>query len=107
MKTMLALAALAGALCVAPASAQTSADETQIVSYADLDLHSERGRSMLDRRIRSAVQAACGTPSSVDLEGKNEARRCRAATLERIAVQRDRAVAAALQASPATLASTR
>lgn len=94
MKTMLALIALGGALCVAPAAAQNPAydDRTQVVSTADLDLRSDRGRSVLDRRIRTAVQSACGVASSVDPEGRNEVRQCRADLMGKVAVQRDQLI---------------
>lgn len=109
MKTTLALIALAGALYVAPAAAQSPTQEThtRVVSHADLDLRSERGRSALDRRIQIAVSAACGTASSADPEGKNDIRRCEAETLERVAVQRDRIIAAARDSSSTVLASKR
>ncbi|RJF92894.1 UrcA family protein [Sphingomonas cavernae] len=106
MKTMLALTALAGALYVAPATAQSPADgtNTRVVRYADLDLGTEKGRDALDRRIRVAVSAACGTASSVDPEGKREVRRCKADTLAHVAAQRDQAIAS-LQTAPTLLAS--
>lgn len=109
MKTTLALIALAGALCVAPAAAQSSShdDRTRIVDTADLDLRSDHGRAVLDRRIRAAVHAACGIPSSADALGKAKLRQCRTETMARAAVQRDRAVAAAFGPSPAILASQR
>ena len=109
MKTMLALAALAGALCVAPAAAQNPAhdDRTQIVSTAGLDLGSDRGHSMLDRRIRAAVHEVCGVASSADALGKKKVQRCRAETMALAVAQRDRAVAAALSDSPALLAAQR
>lgn len=107
MKTMLALTALAGALCVAPATAQNPSHDTQtrVVSYTDLDLRTDRGQSALDRRLRVAVTAACGSASSADPEGRREIQRCRIDTLERVAAQRDQVVAVALQSAPTALAS--
>ena len=96
MKTLmtLSLAATALALMSAPASAQSNAEGRQLViSYADLDLSSERGVRILDRRLRAAAQEACGPTSESDLEGKNDARECRLETLAYARAQRDTAIA--------------
>lgn len=107
MKTLL-LAALGGVLLAAPATAQTAAQpvRTQIVNYADLDLRSQAGQAALDRRLRAAAHAACGTASSANPKGQNEVRRCRAETLERASIQRARAVSVAVE-SNATILSSR
>lgn len=96
MKTMLALAALAGVLPLAPAIAETRT-YTAVVQHADLDLRTEQGRSVLDRRLRIAVASTCGEASSADPEGRNEVRACRTDTLRRVAGQRDQIIAAALR----------
>ncbi|WP_380875306.1 hypothetical protein ACFB49_04120 [Sphingomonas sp. DBB INV C78] len=106
MKTMLALSALAGALCVAPAHAQPlTGTGTEMVRHADLDLSNAKDRAVLDRRLRSAVETACGPMSSADPKGANTVRQCRAETLARAEAERDQLVAAAQPATPTQLAS--
>jgi hypothetical protein len=109
MKTLISLAALGVALGAAPAFAQAPTFESrpQVVRYADLDLASEAGRTALDRRIRAAIDEACGGASDADLEGSNQVRRCRTETRARVALQRDRAIASAQPASRTILASGR
>jgi UrcA family protein len=99
MNRIIMLAALAAAPCFVPAMAQ-KADldvHTEIVSYGDLDLADEGDVRTLDRRIRSAVQAVCGTASNADPAGKNDVRRCRAETAERMTAQRTLEIAQARQ----------
>src|SRR5688500_9297412 len=71
MKTLLAFAAAAVAFFATPAFAQQPSS-TVAVSYADLDLSTARGIRKLDRRIRTAVERACGPISSFDPAGKND-----------------------------------
>jgi UrcA family protein len=78
-----------------------------VVSYADLDLSTDAGVRKLDRRIRSAVEEACGPISSADPAGKNEVRECRAETLASARAQRDIVIAAANATSQVQLASQR
>ena len=107
MKTMLPFAALA-ALVVAtsPVAAEPRANSyTVAVSYADLDLNSRGGIARLDRRIRAAVETACGTTSDFDVRGKNAVQRCHAETLAAVAAQRDQAIRTAQRASQVRLAS--
>lgn len=108
MKTLIALA-LAATLSATPAAAQPAAgtDVVRAVRTADLDLAREHGRDLLDRRIRAAVNDACGQASSADPAGRRTLRACRADALARVAPQRDRALAAARQAAPTTLAAQR
>lgn len=108
MKT-LTLAALAATLFAAPALAQSpgTGSQSHVVSYADLDLSSAKGRAKLDRRIRSAVQDVCGTAYSFDVKGKNDVRRCRTELMERLSSHRDIAVASANRPAPTILASQR
>lgn len=77
---------------------------TQVVSYNDLDLTSEADVRILDRRIRSAVEAACGPTSDADPAGNNDVRRCRAETSALIEARRDVAIAAARQSVRTALA---
>jgi UrcA family protein len=71
-------ASLAATLASAPAAAQLpAAPERVVVRYADLDLSSPAGLAALNRRVLTAVQAACGTPSDSDVHGKNLIIACR------------------------------
>ena len=104
MKTILILAAAAATFTAAPALAQ-ELDAGQVrVGYADLDLSTRAGVRTLDRRIRSAVELACGPISSSDPRGKNLVIACRTETLAEARAQRDVAIAAAAAATPVRLA---
>ena len=83
LKIILASAlATAAVLKAVPAFAETNpAQNVSIVSTADLDLSSDHGRRVLDQRLVVAAREVCGTPSDVDLAGKNAARQCRANVL--------------------------
>jgi UrcA family protein len=104
MKILLPLAALAATLTAAPAFAQPPASATIVVRTADLDLHSATGRTALDRRIRAAIDIACGDASDADVHGKNAALRCRAATRAQAEAQRTQAVALARGSGSTTFA---
>jgi len=111
MKTLLTLAAAASTIAffATPGATQApiSAGGQLVVSYADLDLNSEAGARTLDRRIRTAVQQACGPVSDFDPAGKNRARDCQEQTLAAARAQRDIALAAAAAPSQVQLASQR
>lgn len=47
------------------------------VSLSDLDLTRADDRTQLDRRLKSAVEEVCGSPSSVDLVSQNNLASCR------------------------------
>ena len=98
---------LAAALCTAPVLAE-AADEANIVriNYSDLDLSSPKGVAKLDRRVRTAVQTACGAASDADLAGKNAVRQCRARSYEAASAQ-VRLAAAAGRNAPVLVASGR
>ena len=106
MKTLLILAAAASAFAAAPALAQTAGPGQLVVSYADLDLTTRSGVRVLDRRLRAAVQTACGPISSADPAGKNDVRECRAETLAAARAQRDMAIAALSEVPEIRLASS-
>ncbi|WP_158274710.1 UrcA family protein [Sphingosinicella humi] len=103
MNRIIILAALVAAPLLAPAFSPALAqeavpsDQTRLVSYQDLDLGDAADVRILDRRIRTAVEAACGSTSNADPAGKNEVRRCRAETIARVAAQREVAIAEARQ----------
>lgn len=61
MTKTFATAALAIAAIAMPLSAaQASEGSSVTVSYADLDLSSEAGRDVFDRRIDRAIESVCG-----------------------------------------------
>lgn len=65
------------------------------VSYADLNLRTQAGRQMLDRRIARAVNSVCfDTSGSVDMARKMAVRRCVVETQAQVEPQRDRILAA-------------
>ncbi|MBA3678230.1 MAG: UrcA family protein [Sphingosinicella sp.] len=114
MKNLIAAAAFTAAIFAQSAMAQNALPQqdgsaliSESVDYSDLDLSNEAGRARLDHRIRIAIQQVCGTASDSDLEGKNEVRRCRAATRDRIANIRDIAIASAARPSPISIVSGR
>jgi len=87
-----------------PAHAQSTAAQRVEVRYADLDLASASGRAALDRRIRAAVETACGTPSPADLRGTNLAAACRRTLAASFAAERAAVLAAAARrGAPAIL----
>lgn len=107
MKTLPALSALVGALCVVPAAAAAQTRHPPVVravAHHDLDLSTARGRKMLDRRIDIAIAAACGDASSADPMGWKAIRRCRADAADRVSEQRDGVIAAARRSGRARLA---
>jgi UrcA family protein len=61
MTKTFAVAAIAFAAIALPLSATSAAEPRSAdVSYAELDLSSEAGRAIFDRRIETAVEAVCG-----------------------------------------------
>jgi UrcA family protein len=89
MKTILTLAALAAAATATPVIAQSAAPDVVRVSYADLDLRSGAGRAAFNRRIAQAVHDACGTISTADPRGANDAWRCRTELAAKLNRSRD------------------
>lgn len=86
-----------GVIKAAPALAQEPASEVNVslVRTADLDLRSNEGQRKLERRLAQAAREVCGTASDVDVDGKNEVRKCRDETLAKAREQRDSVLAAA------------
>jgi len=98
LKIVLASALITtAAIKAAPAFAEAPATETNIslVRTADLDLGSSDGQRKLDQRLANAAREVCGTASDVDIEGKNDVRKCRDETLAKARGQRDAVLAAA------------
>ena len=93
MKTLLTITLAAFALTFTASSATAEDGRQLVVSYADLDLSTDRGVRTLDRRLRAAAVEACGPTSDADPAGKNDARACREETLSTARAQRDVAIA--------------
>lgn len=72
----------------APAVATAQGGATRAVSYAGLDLSSETGREILDRRIDSTVRRVCGHAWPIDLGAVERVRRCRSETFAAVAAER-------------------
>jgi|GEM_PF-707146 len=98
-----------GAIKAAPALAQLAATETNIslVRTADLDLGSSQGQRKLDQRLANAAREVCGAASDVDVEGKNEVRKCRDETLAKAKSQREAVLAAAERGAVIAVAAAR
>jgi UrcA family protein len=92
-------------LTLAPAAALAQTTAPLRVSYADLDLRSEAGLKVLDRRLAAAAQTACGEQfGTVDLGRQSLIRHCVATMLDDAAAQRERAIAARRQSPIVTAA---
>jgi UrcA family protein len=109
MKTLNLFAALAvtlsGTLAAAPATAQAPASAEQVVvRYADLDLSSQAGVARLNRRILTAVQAACGPESDADPQGKKLIQACRHRSFDQAVAQARHAIALANRDGPTVFA---
>jgi UrcA family protein len=74
------------------------------VSYSDLNLRSDAGVKVLDRRLANAIRSACGVHNgSAVIAFRFAAQRCVKEKSAEVAVLRDRAIAG--YSSPETLAS--
>ena len=88
----------AGLIQAAPALAQTGGQSeiaVSLVRTSDLNLGSAAGQRQLDLRLAHAARDVCGSASDVDVEGKNEVRKCRNETLAKAQVQKASVLAAA------------
>ena len=83
------------AFTATPALAESPVSVSTTVQTADLDLSSAAGQRALNHRLTIAAKEVCGTASDVDIEGKNDVRRCRVETLASLAAERDQRIAAA------------
>ena len=96
---------LTGSLAASAAQAQApAAAERVTVAYSDLDLSTRSGVATLNRRILTAVQAACGPESDADPHGKNLIRECRHRSFAEALSQARGAIALARSNGPAVLA---
>ena len=88
----------AGLIQAAPAFAQTSGQgeiAVSLVRTSDLNLGTAAGQKQLDLRLAHAAREVCGSASDVDVEGKNDVRKCRNETLARAQQQKASVLAAA------------
>ncbi len=84
------------AIKATPALAEPAAPvNVSRVQTADLDLSTRAGQRALDIRLANAARDVCGTASDVDLQGKNEVRKCRIEVLAKANAQRGQLLAAA------------
>ena len=99
----------AAAIKAAPAIAEpvTPAINVSFVHTADLDLSTSTGQRALDARLANAAREVCGTAADVDLEGRNDVRKCRTDVLARANGQRDQLLAAAGRGAAIALTAAR
>ena len=77
MLKIIALAPLAFILATTSVAAAQSDEPTVSVRYADLNLTTEEGRRVLDRRLVNAAETACGgRPDPRDLKHAAAFRKC-------------------------------
>ena len=109
MKILTTLLALAAAtLSLVPAAAQNSAgSQSQIVHYGDLDLARPEGVRALDRRLKTAIDRACGPASPADPVGTRMVRDCRVALRHEIAGRRAEVLAGVAGGTQIAVALTR
>ena len=78
LKTVAALTALAAAsVLVLPTVSQAEESNSVRVSYADLNLGSDAGQQMLQRRIAGAARTVCVIEDSRELALASATRACR------------------------------
>ena len=98
----------AGLIKGAPVLAQPAPElNVSYVHTTDLDLTTAAGRRALDQRLLTAAREVCGSASDVDLEGKNDARKCRVETLARAHAERDTVLASTNRDATIVLAAAR
>ena len=110
MKTRTTLLALAAAtLSLVPAAAQNAAagGQSQIVHYGDLDLARPEGVRALARRLKTAIDRACGPASPADPVGTRLARDCRVTLRDEIAGRRAEVLAGVARDSQIAVALAR
>ena len=77
MLKIIALAPRAFGLATTSAAAAQNPEPTVSVSYADLNLTTEEGRRVLDRRLVNSAKVACGgRPDPRDLKRAADFREC-------------------------------
>jgi len=73
---IIAIIAFAAASIAASAASAEPTHNIVVVSYADLNLSSEAGRTTLARRINIAARVACGSGSSQPIQLQRITDRC-------------------------------
>ena len=92
-KTIAAALALPAAVAAPAVNAQAAPQgKTVLVPIADLNLNSQAGRDVLDRRIAKAVTTVCGQATG-PLAYRTAAKKCQAKTMAAAKQSRDLAVA--------------
>ena len=100
LKTLPALAALAMASALVFPTVSNAAEKTSVrVSYADLNLATERGRTKLTHRVAFAARQVCDTASPLDLKFEREVAGCRTGAIAAAQPAIDAAVGNALHPS--------
>lgn len=103
MKRITMIAAFAASCLAVPASAQ-DVGSSVVVAHDDLDLAKSSDVSRLDLRIAHAANEACGSVSSIDLEGMVRKPRCERDAVVAVRPMRDRLIAQAESAPGAQVA---
>jgi UrcA family protein len=82
LKTLPALAALAiASALIVPTVSEAAETDSVRVSYADLDLGSDFGRTSLQGRIAHAAEVVCGPADHRDIPFTQKVRECRRGTI--------------------------
>jgi UrcA family protein len=89
--SIIALTLMTAAIAVVPTGSEQP--RKVVVQYGDLNLASDEGRDVLDKRLDRAVKIVCGRAFGEPLYIKMAVRKCQAQTLADVAPQRDLAIA--------------
>ncbi|RGP40949.1 hypothetical protein BPTFM16_01244 [Altererythrobacter insulae] len=89
---VIAAASLALAVSSAPAIADDNVAQVE-VTYADLNLDSPAGQQILERRLRNAVEIACGGPAQPNLAFGRAVHKCIKNTMPKAQAEAELAVA--------------
>lgn len=81
VRTSVSVALSAAFLFAAPVLAEPEVQST-IVRTADLDLTSDAGVKMLERRVSHAAKFVCGNPNSLDLPAVQATNNCRRVAID-------------------------
>ncbi len=76
-----------GVAAQAQAAPNTEIRMSKIVSYSDLNLHSQAGQKTLSLRIKAAVNSVCGERGSRDLKANALQQTCKAEAMRRAQTQ--------------------
>ena len=76
-------------------AAPAETGDSVAVHFSDLDITTDKGAATLDRRIKHAADAVCGTPDIRDLRRMESSRSCHEIALNNARKEADLAMAAA------------